>query len=89
MEAMACMMETYQKIVPQLPAFVNAARKIPEIDELVRKLGCETPPPELEKFIGMIPEELVWHAILRWQVLFSQEDVPSEEAWRMGVLLGL
>jgi predicted ArsR family transcriptional regulator len=89
MEATARMIEVYQKIVPQLPAFANAARKIPEIDELVRKLGYETPPPGLEKFIAMIPEESASHAILRWQIPFSQEDLPKQEAWRLGVLLGL
>jgi hypothetical protein len=72
MEAMARMFEVYQKIVPQLPVFANAARKIPEIDQLARKLGYETAPPGLEEFNAMIPEELASHAILRWHIPFSQ-----------------
>jgi hypothetical protein len=89
MEVMARMFEVFQKIAPQLPAFANAARKIPEIDQLERKLGYETPPPGLEKFTAMIPEELASQAILRWQIPFSQEDLPNQEAWRLGMLLGL
>lgn len=89
MEAMARMFEVFQKIVPQLPAFANAARKIPEIDQLARILGYETPRSGLEKFTAMIPEELASQAILRWQILFSQEDLLDQEAWRLGVLLEL
>ena len=89
MEVMARMFEVFQKIAPQLPAFANAARKIPEIDQLERKLGYETPPPGLEKFTAMIPEELASQAILRWQIPFRHVDLPNQEAWRWGMLLGL
>jgi hypothetical protein len=92
MEATARMIEVYQKIVPQLPAFANVVWNIPEMDELVRRLGYESPPPGLEKLIerlsAVVPEEGASYAILRCQIPFSQGDLPWQEDWRLGLLLG-
>lgn len=81
-------LSAHMKIGPYVLAFMEEAKKIPEINEIVKRYHLE-PPSDVSRFKYIVAKEIARTALLKSQILFDEEGLPREEERRLGIVLDI